>query len=406
MITPDAAWAVILRHARPLSVIEKNADDALWDFLAEPVVCDRDIPPASRSAMDGYAARSEDVNATPCTLPVVMEVAAGSPADTPLPRGACARIFTGANLPPGADTVVMQEETRPAENRPEAVTILTLAPPGRHVFRQGENARIGQELLAAGARLDPSRLALCAAVGKARVRVHARPRVGVLVTGSELLDASGDALSHQIRDSNGPFLRTALSEHRHPAVAHERVGDAPDALRAALLRLAPQCDVIIMTGGVSVGRYDFTASAVESAGGAIRYHGIAMKPGKPQLFASDVEGRLYFGLPGNPLSAMVGFYDFVLPALNYLAGCPADLCRIARSVRTAVALRGKGDRRIYVPVRLQWSGDGPTAVPAEAVGSADLVAAAHADGVLLIPEGSDGVEAGASLPFRSWRVAL
>jgi molybdopterin molybdotransferase len=403
MISPDNAWDSIVSHARALPATERESRSALWDYLAEPVSADRDIPPADRSAMDGFAVRTEDVRQAPAVLDVVSEIAAGAPAGQSVPAGACVRIFTGANLPAGTDAVAMQEDTEPVGDGPAKVRVLKAVRPGANVFKQGENARMGEELLPAGTRLNAACVALCAAVGRARVRVHRRPVVALLTTGTELLDAADAALPHQIRDSNGPFLRAALAEHRHEADAHERVGDDPELLAAALRRLAERSDAIVITGGVSVGRYDYTAEAVRKAGATVRFHGVAMKPGKPQLFATCPDGRLIFGLPGNPLSAMVGFHEFVLPALNLLAGCPAARCRSALAVRVAHDLKVKGERQEYVPVKLSWTPAGPEAAAVPVHGTADLVAGAKADGTLIVAAGTAAVRAGALLPFRPWR---
>ena len=404
MILPADAWKLICAHARALPAVPRPAGAALGDFLAEPVPADRDVPPADRSAMDGFAVQAHDVRQAPVDLPVAAEIAAGSPAGAGVPPGACVRIFTGANLPPGADAVVMQEDTEPAGDGNRSVRILKPVSAGANVFRQGENARQGEELLAVGTRLDAAAIALCAAVGRGSVRVHRRPAVGLLATGSELLDADAAALPHQIRDSNTPFLRAALAAHRYEISACERAADNPDSIVAALRRLAACSDVVVMTGGVSVGRYDFTAEAMRKAGATIWFHGVALKPGKPQLFATDAEGRLLFGLPGNPLSAMVGFYEFVLPALHLLAGCPPEHCQTCVTVRVAHDLQVKGGRQQYVPARLTWTPTGPEATSVNVQGTADLVAGARADGTLIVPAEAKAVPAGAFLAFRPWRV--
>ena len=405
VIGPDDAWGLIVAHSEALPLVARPTDDALWHFLAEPVSADRDVPPADRSAMDGFALRAADLRDPPAVLPVVAELAAGAAVEKGVPPGACVRIFTGANLPPGTDAVVMQEDTEPADDRGRSVRVLKSVPPGANVFKQGENAHRGETLLSAGTRLDAAGLALCAAVGRDVVRVHRRPSVGLLATGSELLDAGDAALPHQIRDSNTPFLRAALAEHRYPVSAFKRAADNPDTIVNALRVLTEQSDVVVLTGGVSVGRYDFVADAVRRAGATVRFHGVAMKPGKPQLFASDPAGRLVFGLPGNPLSAMAGFYEFVLPALARLAGCPSDRCRRHLTVRMAHDLAAKGDRRQYVPARLAWTPTGPEAAAVPVHGTADLVAGAQADGVLIVPEGTSNVPAGSFLAFRPWSPA-
>ncbi|MCX6995513.1 MAG: molybdopterin molybdotransferase MoeA [Kiritimatiellaeota bacterium] len=402
-MAPDDAWGLLLGQTCPLTDSPQPLALALGFCLAETIYADRDLPPADRAAMDGYAVQTAGLPPS-AVLRVLGEVAAGHPAGPAVRPGACVRIFTGANLSPGADAVVRQEDTEPADERGAAVRLLQAVPPGANVFRQGENARAGDELLTPGTRLEAAALALCATVGRSVVRVFRRPAVGLLTTGSELLEAGAAAQPHQIRDSNGPFLRAALAEHRYVVAADARADDDPDRIVAALRGLAACSDVIVLTGGVSVGRYDFTAEAVRRAGAAIRFHGVAMKPGKPLLHAVDPAGRLIFGLPGNPVSAMVCFYEFVLPALHRLAGGPADRCRPMLTVRLAHDLKVKGDRQQHVPARLTWTPTGPEAAAVALRGTADVVAAARAAGALRVPAGTRAAPAGTFLAFRPWRM--
>jgi molybdopterin molybdotransferase len=402
MITPDQAWRVILDHTVPLPTVTLKANEALGHFLAESVPADRDIPPVDRSAMDGFAVRAHDLQLVPVDLEVVGELAAGSDAEFRVGARSCVRIYTGAGLPPGADAVVMQEDTAPSD-RPNSVRILKSVSRGANVFKRGENARKGDTLLAAGVRLDPAGLAVCAAVGCGTVQVHGRPRISVLSTGTELLDGDSHALPHQIRNSNGPYLRAALSEQSFAVTGYKAVGDELEEIVAALRRAAGNSTVVIVSGGISVGKYDLVPEAIRQSEGTIHYHGIAMKPGKPQLFASLAGGCLVFGLPGNPLSAMTGFHEFALPALRRLAGCAADRCRPILTVRLAQDISTKGDRHRLVPARLTWTTTGAEAVVVDARGTADLVAGARADGVLVVPVGSQHIPAGSFVGFRPWR---
>ncbi len=403
MIDPDSAWKVMVSQARSPEVALHPLGDALGYVLAEAIRADRDLPPADRAAMDGYAVRAADIGDLPAVLPVAAEIAAGASADVPVPAGACVRIFTGANLSPDVDTVVMQEDTEPADDGGTAVIILKSVKPGANVFQQGEDARRGATVLEAGACLDAAGLALCAAVGRDPVPVRRRPTVGLLTTGSELLNAGDPALPHQIRDSNTHFLRGALADQGYSPSTCERSNDDCDRIVAALRRLLETHDVIIMTGGVSVGRYDFVAEAVRRTGARVLFHGVAIKPGKPQLCAIGPNGQLVFGLPGNPLSAMVGFYEFVLPGLHLMAGRPAGACRRSLPVRLRGDLTVKGQRRQYVPARLFLTESGAEAVPVPVHGTADLVAGAHADGAIIVPAGIERVPDGSMLFFRPWR---
>jgi molybdopterin molybdotransferase len=313
------------------------------------------------------------------------------------------------NLAGGADKLVASPSHHLA-----SIRILKSVPPGTNIFKRGENARKGDELLAAGRQLDPAGVAVCAAVGRRQVSVYRRPVVNILSSGTELLDEQDDnshAHPHQVRNSNGPFLRAAVIAQSFNVGGCETIADEPERIATALRHAADKSDVIVISGGVSVGKYDLVPEAIIKAGGMIHYHGIAMKPGKPQLFAS-LAGRgssrtgnsLIFGLPGNPLSAMTGFHEFILPALRRLAGCPVAQCRPAMTVRLAQVLEVKGDRHQLAPATLTWNGGGAEAVLVEASGSADLVAGAKADGVLIIPAGPRHIPAGSLMEFRSWRI--
>ncbi len=401
MITPDQAWSVIFHQTVPLPPVMLKAGEAPGYFLAEPVFADRDIPPLDRSAMDGFAVRSDDLKRIPADLAVLGELPAGSDAEFQVGSGSCVRIYTGASLPPGADAVVMQEDTSSPD--PGTARILKAVAPGANVFKRGENARQGDMLLAAGQQLNPAGVAVCAAVGCAVVRVHRRPTVSVLSTGTELLADDSPAQPHQIRNSNGPFLRAAILEQSFPLAGYEAVADEPEKIAVALQSAAGRSDVIIITGGISVGKYDLVPEAIRKSGGTIHYHGITMKPGKPQLFASYAGGHLVFGLPGNPLSAMTGFHEFALPALRRLAGCPDDRCRPTLTVRLSQDLAAKGDRHRFVPASLTWTASGVEAAVVDARGTADLVAGAKTDGVLVVPVGAQHIPAGSFIGFRPWR---
>jgi molybdopterin molybdotransferase len=400
MITPDEAWGIIRERVRPLKPAAVPLMDALGCCLAEEVRADRDLPPADRSARDGYALRHDDLRRRPCVLRVVGEVAAGSPARPRVKPGACARILTGANVPPGADTVVMVEET---EERDGLVIIRSLAAHGSNILRRGEDAPRGAMLLASGTKVEAAEAGVCAAVGKASVKVHGRPRVTVLCTGSELRSVHDRVRSHEIRNSNGPALCAALAQWGFPGAQFIPVADRPAALLAALRRAVKRYDVVLFTGGVSVGRYDFVRDAVDAVGAAIRFHGLAMKPGKPTLYATLPGNRHIFGLPGNPLSALTAFHEFVLPALRRLAGHPIDACRPAWWLPLAEAAQSPAGVVRCELARLAARQTGLAVAPVPFASSADLVAAGRADGVAVLPADRAHFDAGELVVFRPWR---
>jgi molybdopterin molybdotransferase len=400
MIRPDTGWGIVLKHVRPLAPVVLSLGDALGYCLAEDVRADRDLPPADRSAMDGYAVRHADLKQRPCVLRVMGEVAAGSPARPRLKSGACVRIFTGANIPPGADTVVMVEQTEPCG---DAVRIRSSVAPGANILARGEDARKGAMLLPRGARIDAARVGLCAAVGRASVKVYRRPSVTILCTGSELRAAGDRVRSHETRNSNGPAVCAALAQWGFAGAKFSPVADRQDALLVALRHALKRCDVVLLTGGVSAGKYDFVRHAVEACGARIRFHGLAMKPGKPTLYATAPAGRHVFGLPGNPLSALTAFHEFALPALRRLAGHPAETCRPSWRLPLAGAAESKTGRVRYELARLVSRESGLAAVPVPSQSSADLASAGQADGVVVLPPGRARFPSGEFVVFRPWR---
>ena len=403
LIAPEEALRIVLSTVRPLRPGRVALDRAVGMYLAEDIRCDRDQPPADRSAMDGYAVAAADVRTAPARLRLVGEVAAGSSARPRVQRGCCAGILTGGNVPPGADAVVPVEHTEPDG---QFVVVRVAARPGEHIRRRGEEARRGAVLLHKGVRLGAAEAGVCATVGAAEPKVFARPRVAVLCTGAELRGVAERPAAHELRDSNGPALLAALAGRGYGDAVHVRVTDDPRAIAARLRAALRTRDVAIVTGGVSVGQYDYVPEAVERVGAAIRFHGVNMKPGRPQLYATLGRGRHIFGLPGNPVSVLTGFGELVLPALRRLSGAPVEACRPAWTVRLAGPARSRGQRVRFRLARLIATSDGPAAEVVDSTGSADIFAACGADGLVVIPAGVAELPAGSAVEFHAWRDAL
>jgi molybdopterin molybdotransferase len=208
---------------------------------------------------------------------------------------------------------------------------------------------------------------------------------------------------HQVRDSNGPALLAALDEWGYDQATCCSVSDEPYALRVKLARLVGRWDVVVVTGGVSVGKYDFVKDAIERVGAAVRFHGVAMKPGKPLLYATLPGNRHVFGLPGNPLSVMTGFHEFVLPALRIMSGFPRTECRPRLQVKVDTPVAAHRTRDLYVVARLAWQEDGPHATAIRSCGSGDVASGGRADGVIVVPVAARDLQAGAVAEFRPWR---
>jgi molybdopterin molybdotransferase len=342
------AQARLLALAVPLPIERVPVEDALGRYLAEPLTARRTQPPADLSAMDGYAMRTADL---PGPWRVIGESACGHPFGGGLGAGEAVRIATGALIPAGADMVLMQED---ALRQGEALT-LTGTPPkpsGRHIRRKGMDFAEGAELLMAGARIGPTQLALALGAGHSHVAVRRAPRIAIIDSGDELSSDPAACEVHQIPASNGAMI-AALATSTLPC-SIERIGpvaDDLDALAAALAR-AEHADVVVTSGGASVGDHDLIRPALLAWGAKLDFWKVAVKPGKPIMVASRGT-QLVVGLPGNPVSSHVTAFHFLLPLLRALAGAAHPLPRSVMAP-AAEALPGGGERQEFL--RAQWDG--------------------------------------------------
>src|SRR5437868_3069584 len=314
-LSVDEALERILARVTPLLPVPIGLLDALGTTLAADVVADRDVPPFRNSAMDGYAVIAADVARVPAVLTVVGEIAAGGMPARALARGEAMRIMTGAPLPDGADTVVRVEDT---DNRTDRVTGTAATALGTAVRAAGEDLRSGETILRAGTVLRAAGIGVRATLGRATVRVVPHPRVAILSTGDELVELDGPIGPGQIRDANRYSLASAARALGATPITFGIVRDTTDDLRRALRDAASRADVIVTSGGVSVGDHDHVKPVVDELG-SMDFWSIAIRPGRPLAFG-EIDGRLIFGLPGNPVSSLLGFELFVRPALLKMAG--------------------------------------------------------------------------------------
>jgi molybdopterin molybdotransferase len=400
MIAIEQAVRLIARAAEPLGTEEVSLEKAAGRVLAEAVVADRDFPPTDRSAMDGFAVRSADFEGRGSHLSVVGEVPAGDSAEgIEVGPGQAVRIFTGSVIPPGADAVVMVERT--VEDRASGSVEIEISPErGAHIRRRGSEFLRDDVVLEAGSPIHAPEMAALAAVGRTRVEVHRRPAVNVLSTGDELVEPEQAPRDHQVRNSNGVALLAQLDEL---GLKGRRLGIAFDS-RAALerlLRRGLEGDVLLVTGGVSVGSYDIVAEVLTDAGMELLFHKVAVKPGKPVL-AGRCRSCLVIGLPGNPLSAYTGFAVFVAPALRRLMGY-RRWENVTFTASLAEPLRCGQDRVTYRLARLEPGATGFVARVVRSAGSGDVLSMARANGFLVTPAGEHEFEPGAELPAMLWR---
>ena len=348
--TVDAARAAMLAAVRPLAVEGVALDQADGRRLAEAVTAHADQPPFDASAMDGWAVRAADVVAG-AGLAIVGESAAGHEAAVAVGPGQAARIFTGAALPQGADHVVIQEE---AQREGDRVRLLAVRHQASYVRPRGGDFRRGQALLDAGLSMDPWRLALAASAGWASLSCVRRPRIAVLPTGDELVEAGGEAGPHQIYDSASPAL-AAFAARRGAVVERLRPARDRDDDILALIEGA-SFDLLVTIGGASVGDHDRIKPALRSIGADLKVEGCAVRPGKPVWFAVLPDGRAVLGLPGNPASALVCAELFLAPLLAALQG--AEAIPVLETAFLAEPLPANGPRDHYMRATVAAGPDG------------------------------------------------
>jgi molybdopterin molybdotransferase len=390
MLTVAEAQALVLRHARPLPPATAPLTPAvLGAVLAEDVASDLDMPPYDKAMMDGYAVRRADLPAGRGRLTVIEEVTAGRTPRRPVEAGQATLIMTGAPIPAGADAVVMVERTRLEGDQ---VVIEDRPPePGQNVMPRGREMRRGETVLAAGAVLRPQELGLLATVGRTGAKVFPAPRVAVLSTGDEVVEAGQRPGPGQIRNGNGPMLCAQAA--RAGALPHYLgiAGDRPEDLRPAVAE-GLRADVLVLSGGVSAGKLDLVPGVLQEAGVQSHFHKVEMKPGKPVLFGTR-GGGLVFGLPGNPVSALVCFELFVRPALRRLAGHAESGPFLVRAA-LAEDFAYHTDRPTYHPAALESAEAGWRVRAVPWYGSPDLRGLTRANAFVLFPPGDHRHRAG------------
>ena len=377
------ALARVLEATTPMPACTVPLEDAVSRVLAEDVRADLPVPGFDTTAMDGWAVRASDVGRAPTLLAVAGASGAGSVPGA-LPPGSAWKVMTGAPMPPGSDSVVPVEDAAAVPGG--SVRLDAVPKPGAHVRRRGEVIEPGVLLLAAGRRLTPADLVLAAAAGRATLQVARAPRAGVLVTGDELVATGTRPGPGQLRNTNAPLLLAALRRAGAEPLSLGVVPDDESALQRALKEaFAAKLDVLLTTGGVSVGDYDYVGEALAAAGARVRFHKVSIRPAKPVLFATRGT-TLVFGLPGNPVSTAVGFDFLVRPALRAAAGLMPPLPPPV-SARLTASVKNKGPRLAFHPAVLSWDGARLLAEPLATRGSHDIVTHARADAFLeLAPE--------------------
>jgi molybdopterin molybdotransferase len=356
-ITPAEALQIVLDHASLLGAETIAVADARGRVLTEGVRSTRHLPPSDNSAMDGFAVRSADLASAsaehPVILEVITEIPAGGSAGRALQTGEAARILTGAPIPPGCDAVVMQENTTRDGDR---VKVSICPEPRAHVRDAGEDVALGDQVLDPGAVVGPAEIGMLASLGRGVVSVHQRPRVAILSGGDELVEPDGDTGGGRIVASNSYSIAAQCLEVGADPIYLGIARDTPDDIEQRM-RAGLHADVLVSSAGISVGERDYVRSVLEKLGCSLLFWGVNMKPGYPLAFGRfEAGGPLVFGLPGNPVSAMVTFEQFVRPALRKMAG-RRSLFRPTVRARLADGLRKQTGRLHFVRVDLERDGD-------------------------------------------------
>jgi molybdopterin molybdotransferase len=399
MISVADAIHIVNQQTRPLTTERVSLVDARGRFLAEDIVANSDLPPFDRSQMDGYAVRANDVETTPVRLKLVGESAAGRGWHQEMRAGQAVRIMTGAPVPAGADSVQQVELTRELDGLEgddvgKVVEILESIARGRNIVRRGSEIKAGETVLTAGEQINAGMMAVLASFGYAEVKAGKRPRVAVLATGSELVDISEKPGQDQIRDSNnysiGAYAETAGAIVERLPLA----GDDTSLLKGQISEAAQGSEIVITSGGVSVGVYDFTKAALKELNAQVFFERVALRPGKPTVFAKLPNGTFFFGLPGNPVSVSVTFNLFARAAILKMQGAKQTGLRQDTAVLGKSA-KGAAQRESYLPAQLSSDEEASLiAQPLKWGGSSDFVAFARGTSLIIVPPDAGILEPG------------
>jgi molybdopterin molybdotransferase len=399
MLTPAEATAAITAHVTLLPTERAPLAACGGRVLREPVRAERDAPPFDRVAMDGIALRHASLAAGARRFQVAGTQAAGHPPLVLTDPRACLEVMTGAVLPSGCDTVVPVEDVY-REGQEAVLQPEPRLAPWQHVHRRASDARAGDLLLDAGTELRAPEVAIAASAGLATLEVTRQPRVAVISTGDELVDPGVPILDHQVRRSNSYAVATALAGRCGAQVEDAHVRDDEDAIAAVIASALERNDVLVLSGGVSMGRFDHVPRVLNRLGVREIFHRVAQRPGKPMWFGVAPQGQPVFGLPGNPVSVLVCLVRYVLPALAHARGLPPSA---PRTVALAEPVSFRPALAWFLPVALESDADGRSwAWPRPTKGSGDFNALAGTSGFVELPPGPIDVARGTPAPFHAW----
>ncbi|KAA3438229.1 molybdopterin molybdotransferase MoeA [Rufibacter hautae] len=392
MISVEEALQLVLQHKATLIIEEVDLWQSVGRVLAQEVVADRDFPPFDRVTMDGIAINAQTFAVGTKAFPIEQIQAAGAPQTTLQNPDHCIEIMTGAMLPANTDAVVPYEDCLLQDHT--ATVQAQQVVQGQNIHRQGSDKKAGEVLLSGGVQITPAIVGTLASVGLAKVKVYAMPKVAICSTGDELVEIQETPLPHQIRRSNAYMLAAALQQENIQASLHH-LPDVPETMKASLEQIIAEHEVLLLSGAVSKGKFDFLPQVLEALGFTAVFHRIAQKPGKPMLFGTLPVNKVVFGLPGNPVSTFVCYQLFFRPWLR----ASLHLTPVTAFAQLALPISFRPALTYHLPVKLRNHEGLLQATPISNTGSGDLTSILEADGLLSLPPEPQTFPAGSAVPL-------
>ena len=397
MISYDNAISLIEEHTISRKTVKTDIVQSIGSISAEDVFSPLNMPPFNKSAMDGYAVRSEECQELSVSLKCVGIIEAGESFTDEIGHGECVKIMTGAPVPETADSVIKVEDT---SNEGDNIRIHVIVKKNAHICFRGEDIKKDQLILKKGTLLHSSHIALLASTGRSTIHTFRKPDVAIINTGGEILSPGEEIRANAIFNSNGPQLAALLKndtiQFQSPEIVRDEMTEIMNALKKSI-----ESDILLISGGVSMGDYDLIPDALQKFGVKKIFHNVKIKPGKP-LFFGTFENKIVFGIPGNPVSNFAAYHLFIKPAILKMMGYDRVRPVFQEGIVTADFMQNPG-RKHFFPVKIQKKDNTYLLEPINSHGSADILSLSHADGFMIVEENIAFIKNGTSLKFLTWK---